>query len=307
MSAIDVRWAIAVSVAITCVAGGAHAEDCPLTEIAGRIESVSGTDANSTAVVTRSSGVRVPVAPFLVLCDGDRLDLTGKAAVTAVVDRDVHTYTASTDDRVLHGGLQTTFGPSAPRTLLARLDEMWRAILVTSRKAIPVYVNTRGAGPVEPPRPDPLLPVGEQDLPPGSRRLALVWRKGNGTVDVSPASQPPFSIQSGYRAFAVFDVPPDGKDFGVALRGQPIAWSVKYVAGPPAPPGVEAASIRSPGDRLIRALWILGSGPVQWHAFALSEIADLAGSGSFAADQIWTAVRSGEVSDALATRPVPGP
>ena len=294
--------------AVVCAAGlsvtaPARATDCAWTEVTGRIDEVHA-DATNVAIVTRATGERVAAAPFLLLCDSDRLELTGTATVSAVVNGEDRTYTAQSGDRVLRGGSQTTFHPAAPG-VLAKLNAIVHAVLTTPQRAIAVYVYARGGSPSDAtPRPDPLLPVGEQYLPKGYRKMALVWRGGTGSLVVTPASQPAVRPDTNHHAYAVFDAPQDPAGFQVALSGQPLAWSVKYTGSPPSPPGVDGGSIRSSGDRLARALWILDEGPSQWRAFAFSEIASLADSGSFVAGEVWHAARSGALSDAIvASRP----
>lgn len=278
----------------------ARAADCAWTEVTGRIEDVHA-DATNVAVVTRASGERLPAALFLLLCDGDRLELTGTATVSAVVNGQEQTFTAKSGDRVLRGGSQTTFHAAEAPGFFAKLSAIAHAVLTTPQRAIPVYLSARGGSQVDTtPRADPLLPIGDQYLPKGYRKIALIWRGGTGTLDVTAASQPVFHPGTDHHAYAVFDAPQDPVGFRVALSGQPLTWSVKYAASPPSPLGVDGGSIRSSADRLARALWILDGGPSQWRAFALSEIAALADSGNFVAGELWQAARTGTLSDAIA-------
>jgi hypothetical protein len=129
----------------------------------------------------------------------------------------------------------------------------------------PVQINNsvRGSSAL---KNNPLLPSGLQYLPAGYDQIALLCQSG------------------------------------ADLKNQKTGWHVQVSARSPVPPAMSEPDPASTSARLIRAIWILKEGSVEWRLFALSELAKLSKAGFFAAEELWDVACSGELTAALATR-----
>jgi hypothetical protein len=233
-----------------------------------------------------SDGTRATLAPYDWLCPGDRIEIAAHARVRLQL--------ASGGQRLL-----TKDAPALPSAAsLARaapgvLELIGEVIdrLRGPRQPVALFNQARDPGRAQPTlRTDPLLPAGPQSLPPGTGRVALLWRGGPAIVAWQPVGAAPMQTSSGRRAYAIVDLAPLAATGELRLLDQGLAWPLRFDAAPPP---------TDPEHRLAQALQVLRVGPASLRLFALSELATLAAEGNFAAEQLWAAARSGELAAAL--------
>lgn len=156
-------------------------------------------------------------------------------------------------------------------------------------------------GEVPPTVADPLVPTGRQLLPPGVKSVALLWRGPAGLIALERAGQTPVLVPSHGNSWATFTAPEFApRGFTIAIRDSGLAWQVAIAPKVPSPTGLEPD--RLAGDRLARAVWLLRSGPPEWHLFAVSEVANLAASGDYVAGELWRAAQDGHLETAIGTK-----
>lgn len=251
----------------------------------GRIDRIEPPDAQPAPVHIDADNRRSIAQPFDWLCTGDAIEITGSAVVVASFARGEPRRFAAGRSRVDDSAAQRGAAPG----LLDFLNDIFGK-LQGPRKPIAVFNETRAPGQKQPVLiADALLPAGSQLIPTSYRAVALLWRGGPALISVSAAGKTT-RINSGRRAYAVLELPATAVPVKLALLDQTIGWTV--TRGGVAPATDDAA-------RLQDALQILRAGPDNRRLFALSEIAALSASGNYAAEQLWTAARSGELALAL--------
>jgi hypothetical protein len=175
--------------------------------------------------------------------------------------------------------------------------DRWRNFALRPRRGIPAFpfVQDPNQGPPAPVASE-VLPTGRQHILATTREIALVWRSGPSGVRVAVAGQPALALNPTRSAWRMVPAP-DASRFEVAASV--LVWNVEVSPRAPRPDWQAEEADLSQEQRVVRALWILSDGPVDWRLFALSELAELANGGNFAAAQFWQAARSGELVEAL--------
>ncbi|MFZ4380539.1 MAG: hypothetical protein ACOYO0_01055 [Sandarakinorhabdus sp.] len=267
-------------------------------DAAGRIIDVSGP---GTVTIIRADGEQKPAEYPRLLFPGDRFSFRGKATVVANIY-----------------GREQRFDQDSPATIVARdggarsaADESWydqfEILLSSHRRAIPSSNVTRDpAAPTPPPlMPNPLASPGRQCLPPATTEPVILWRGGSVTADVvSGKSVIPMPSGSG-QSWLKVRREGLGTAFTVKLPDG-LVWQFETCGPMPSPPWhPPGRPPASESERLVRATWLLKSGPAEWRSAALSELVTLAESGDFGAAELWKAARSGELSEFFASESIP--
>jgi hypothetical protein len=289
------RWLIGIAAALFSTA--LSAANCTPLGAIGKISDIFVKE-GSAFVIRADCPANERVAAFIYqkLFEGDRIEITGKTKVIVnLAQNEERIFTQETNHQPLHG------------KTVKDIEENWKAIIASiwnslgnSQETIPVHNNVRRGSSVLL-KNDPLLPSGIQYLPAGYDQVALLWQSGAAKVVITSAGG---SIEedSKDRAFLLIPIPTDQENIKISLQDQKIGWDVRTSAIPPVPPGMKEPDAASTSDRLIRAIWILKEGPVEWRLFALSELANLSKAGFFAAEELWNAARLGKLATALKAR-----
>lgn len=262
---------------------------CPSGLPLARIERIEAPATGAAPQRVAIDGTRSALRSYDWLCAGDRIELQGATRIVAM----------------LAGGAEQVFAPGAALSLpapaaaraapgLADLASEALDRLRGARKPIALFNQARDPGQTQPPLlADALLPPGEQRLPSGTLRAALLWRGGPAIVGVQAEAMAASSVSSGRRAYAVVELPRDAPGLVLRTLDQELAWRIVWTTD----------AVPSDADeRVQQALRLLREGAPQRRLFALSELAALAAQGHFAAEQLWAAARSGELADALGVR-----
>jgi hypothetical protein len=271
----------------TIVATTAAAAPCVSGLPLARVDSVEAAAGEPVPQRLAPDGTRSPLKAYDWLCGGDRLEIRGQARVVVVFPNGVAS-TFTKDSNPAIGAAPADTGGRGPLDLLGEVFDRLRG----PRQQIALFSQARDPGQTQPPlQADRLLPAGPQRLPPGYRRVALMWSGGPAIVTVATAL--PRQVSSGRRAYAVVEWSADEAPSALALLDQTLAWPLRFDG--PVPAG-------SADARLAEALRLLRDGPADRRLFALSEVAGLAAQGHFAAEELWAAARSGELQEALGLR-----
>lgn len=280
-------WAL---LGLSTLGPAAHAA-CPLGLPVARVERIDLTPAATAPQRVASDGSRAPLRPYDWLCPGDRIELNSAQRLVAVGA----------------GGAELVFAPGAmpalpPPTVVPAVRSPGLVDLAAevldrlagARKPIALFNQARDPGQTQPPlQADLLLPAGEQRLPRGTVRAALLWRGGPALLIVQADGLAAQTVSSGRRAYAVVDLPRDAPGLVLRTLDQDLEWPITWT---------DEAVPTDTDQRLRQALQLLRDGAPQRRLFALSELAALSMQGHFAAQQLWAAARSGELADALGLR-----
>lgn len=226
--------------------------------------------------------------PYVLVFPQDRILVAGPAAsaVLNIKGRQVR-ITARESPYVVPGGRESLFS-AAEEKVIAGLKLMWGH----PRRSIPVYALTRGEDPVPPPRPSNLQPPARQLLPSAMDGVAMVWTGGPAILRIEGDKSA--EVDSGRLSWSWVSLPRDAQSARVKLGSQG-EWQFERTPDqPPAPPWLAGAGALDPAQRTVRAAWLLQEGPLEWRTFAITELASLSAEDAVA-NEIWTAIRSGEL------------
>lgn len=280
-------WAL---LAVSMVGQAAHAA-CPSGLPVARVERIDAAPAAAAPARVAGDGSRAPLRPYDWLCPGDRIELNGAQRLVAVG--------AGGAELVFAPGSMPALPPpaAAPAARSPGLVDLAAEVLdrlAGARKPIALFNQARDPGQTQPPlQADPLLPAGEQRLPRSTARAALLWRGGPALLVVQADGQAAQTVSSGRRAYAVVELPRDAPGLLLRTLDNDLQWPITWT---------DEAVPADADQRLRQALQLLRDGAPQRRLFALSELAALSAQGSFAAQQLWAAARSGELADALGLR-----
>jgi hypothetical protein len=231
-----------------------------------------------------------------LLFPGDHLEFHAEAKLNVELYGKAQVYRSTDSDLVIPDRQIGSFGAQGD----ALLGIMW-PFVSSPRRAIAIYSWSRS--PNEPPRApvtaDSLAPPGRQFIPAGENHIVLIWRDAPGTVTVEPEGGKPTSIDSNRDAWIDLPLESGRKRYVIAVDRPRLQWSVEVTGAPPIPPWFTEGQPTDEALRLIRAVWLVKQGPVEWRLFALTELSDLAADGDFQARQFWDGARSGELQEAL--------
>jgi|CXWL01.1.fsa_nt_gi hypothetical protein len=262
-----------------------------------------------SAVVIRAAcpaNERTSADFYQMLYEGDRIEIMGATKVfVSLVQREESIFTQETNHQRLHGKTKKDIEESS-NSWFERITSAKEIInlIGKSRKPIPYFGIVRGSTKKFSLSNDPLLPSGTQYLPSGYDSIALIWKGGPATVIISQTDGTS-RVSSHNQASLLVPIQKDPQDIRINLQDQEIAWHVQVSATPPLPAGMTEPDPALVSARLIRAIWILREGPVEWRMFALSEFANLSKAGIFAAEELWEAALSGELATALQAKQIP--
>ena len=175
---------------------------------------------------------------------------------------------------------------------------VWK-LFGTPRKPIPQTTVVRGSTPRFLLAEDNLLPSGIQYLPVDYDQVAILWRGGPAIVSLA-ASIGTMETNTQQVAYLVTAIPNNQSEIEIRLLRHDIGWRIQFAKNPPLPSGLTEPDQNAIAERVIRAVWILTEGPLEWRIFALTELAKLAKQGYFSAEQLWLAALSGELTGAVA-------
>ncbi len=254
-------------------------------------------------VILRKNGVVQSARVYDWLMSGDRIQVRSAAATATLYDIGAHRSVriSAVDGPKSVGGAS----PGGYTQAAADFFEGFNSLFSTPRRPIAVETLARGADATPPLLTDPMLPIGDQSLPQGQSKVALIWHGAAADVALTQAgdhvvAQAPSSAY----ASAKLTTPPLDGAYTLTVAGQALKWRISTTATTaiPEPPWMSGASSKTEAERVVRAAWILRQGPVQWRLFAISELAALS-DGNYAAGRLWQALQAGDFAMAGAAAP----
>lgn len=267
------------------------AADCESWNGIGRVEEVS-----DEVKVSHAGGPAVSLQVYAAICRGDRFEFPHGGKVTAsflnVPSKVFDQSNPKVPDELAVGpeaNSQWSTSVSLFVTQLTRKMGRFRPV---------VQFNTTRDVRLATLTPDPLLQPGSQFLPAGYNRASFLWDGGPGFLKLQPDMGG--IVKSGRMANVAVDLPGDASPIVVSPMGQTFHWEVRRSDAVPKMPELSDEALLTPAGRTARALWILARGPKEWQLFALSELSSMAAAGSYLADELWTAARSGQLAELIA-------
>lgn len=259
---------------------------------AGRVVDVTPP---GSVVIEHSDKKRNVAAHGVLLRPGDWLDFQRDGELIANVFGQRMTYTEASPERTI---------PTRPIGRYSAKDlsyfERFVQFLSNPRAAIPVFPWVRGA-PTSAIAlmPSRFAPTGRTLVPNGTRQLALSWQSGPAILLIHSPGAVPARLESRRNPWALVPLADMEGVIRITAEGQMLSWTVERDDRVPHPPWMAGNGPLSEAQRLVRAVWLLQSGPAEWRTFALSELAQLSDQGSFPANQLWIGARSGELAETL--------
>jgi len=278
---------LGLALTAVCTAGAAaQAQERPI----GQIDAARGVVRPSDALVTRSDGGPVPARSLVRLYEGDRITVTGSGTQLTLflAGAEAPTIVSRANSPYVVRGRRAAPVQGFVSDMLASLDLLFNR----PRMAIATVTEARGLGNGR--QATAFLPVGAQRLPPGTRRLLVLWSGPSSVVQVVQGAGNREWTASLYASTFV-EAPPEG-DFQVVLPGDPLGWTVTRVPADETPraQGTSQLGELTADERLANAIWLLADGGTEWRLFAISEVADLAQT-EYSAARLLAAIRSGEI------------
>ena len=246
---------------------------------------------DSSVGTIRSGGRQRAAARFDCLFSGDQIRVEKQSGYLEYVDLQDPTRTRRIDRGSGSVAIMGRVKPVIQRNVeevAEGLSALWRR----PRPAIMAYglLEVRGGAPAAASE----LPAGIQYVPIGTSELTFLWRGAPAAIQVLRADG---RIQLGVPAspatFTEVKIP--SADGARVVVGSSLTWNLRSAARSsiPEPAWMARDLTRSDEERVLRAIWILQSGPPSWRLFALSELSQLAQT-DYLADRALLAVLSGE-------------
>ncbi|MBX3640463.1 MAG: hypothetical protein KF888_08110 [Nitrosomonas sp.] len=265
------------------------AAECTIAQAVGKISGIEWDESEGSAYVIRAAPTaneRIKVQAYQWLCENDRIEITDDTKVVIFLsNREQKTCTRHSSCVLPINANKIT--KEIPLFLFNKP--------ITRPRHIPIFSIVRSIHSVSLEN-DPLLPSGIQYLPSDYEKAALLWRNGPAEVTLITSEQET-RLHSGNKAYLIVELPKGQSNMRISLSD--INWHIQSATIPPVPEEMNEFNSASLPDRLVRALLILKKGPNEWRLFALSELENLSHTGFFAAEELWHAVLSGELAEAL--------
>jgi hypothetical protein len=264
-------------------------------EWAARVDRIEGAFSQQDAMIEHQNASE-PARPYVHLYRGDRVDVRrpGVRVYLSMPGGDTRSVDVSNSPFVVSGTGQSPMLGQSVEYLAQGLGN-W---LSGGGVAVPHSTYTRGATTSVPPAEDDVEPSGVQYLPENYTSAAFIWRGQGGVLQIQQEGGSPYTHESHVTSILV-SIPSSG-DVNAQLQGANFSWQLRRApeSSVPSPPWYPAGfKPTSNQERVVRAMWLLQSGPKEWRAFALSELAVLSTTEEDA-NEAWSAIRTGDAPDA---------
>jgi hypothetical protein len=266
-------------------------------EWAARVDRIEGALNDQDAEV-QHGGSSQPARPYLHLYRGDEVEVhrNGVTVFLSLPGGDTKAVTSRNSPFTIS---TESSGPMLAKSMdyLSQGLGNW---LSGGGVAVPHSTYTRGgAAPQVPPSEDDVEPAGVQYLPDNYSSAAFVWRGQGGVLQIQQdGAGAPYAHDTRVTSILV-SIPATG-DVTAQLQGATFSWQLRRASADqvPAPPWYPAGfKPTSNQERVLRAMWLVQSGPKEWRTFALSELAVLSATEEDA-NEAWSAIRTGDTPEA---------
>lgn len=281
------RALLSLAAAWVAAIAGAPEALAAVAQASGQILSVQGPHAIADGWIERTGSPRIALRDYGLLLPGDRVVARHPGLkVSVMLQGEARPRTVTVRAVLLLP--PPGHGPQASAGASAFLESV--SYLFESRpRPITVYTQARDQAAAVPP--SPLAPPGDQLIPEGATRMAVIWSPSAATLRIraDQGAQPAATRRlENWAAFA----PPEGSDFTVSLDRGP-RWRVRRTPASQVPTPPWGAPM-SEADRVARAAWLLETPEhAAWRLFALGELNTLAETNYLAA-RLWQAAVTGE-------------